>query len=615
MPISNIPNFASVSRERVFRAIVLTVAVIFGLRLAYLQMVRGSELLQRSEAQAIKQFTKEPYRGCVYDRNGKVMIQNSASYTLVLTPNDFDPGCIPLLSNLTGLSTDELKQLYEENRVNRFSQVKIMRDLSDELRAAIEENHDLLPGVDLSIETKRTYEIDARASHLFGYRSEVSQDQLKYVGSDYRPGDLIGQTGLEAAHEKLIRGTKGVQFVAVNAAGQPIENFNKGKSDIDAKEGADLYTSIDPVLQEVAERGMHHDNGGIVVMDPRNGEVMALVSSPDYDLSKFTSGKLSNEYMDLVRDPQKPLFDRATQAQYPPGSTWKMLMALAGLQEHLIDEHTTINCSGSYTLGGHTFKCHGHHGLVNVRKAIHVSCNVFFYQLAARMGIDIYNKYGSMFRFGQKSGIDLSEESGGLLMNRELYAKRGVTGGLIEGRMVNLGIGQGEIGVTPLQMAAYCCALANKGTYYQPHIVRSYYYKDRSKMETMAHDSVQLPIDQKYFDLVHQAMYDVCNVAGGTATNVKVDGVSVCGKTGTAQNPHGRDHSWFICFAPADHPTIAMCVMVENAGFGSERAAPIARDIMDAYFHPDRVHKTPTSDSTGHDSTLVISKDSTAPHQ
>ncbi len=611
MSISNIPNFASPGRERIFRVIVLAVALTFGLRLAYLQMVRGTELLQRSETQAIKQLTKEPYRGCVYDRNGKVMVQNSASYTLVITPNDFNSDCIPLLSRLTGLAESDLKATYEENRVNRFAQVKIMRDLDDNLRAAIEENHDLLPGVDLSIETKRTYEIKARASHLFGYRSEVSQEQLKNVGSYYRSGDLIGQSGLEKSHEDLIRGNKGIQFVAVNAAGQPIENFNKGKSDIEASEGADLYTGLDPSLQEVAERGLKGDNGGIVVMDPRSGEIMALVSAPDYDLSKFTSGKLSNEYMELVRDPEKPLFNRATQAQYPPGSTWKMLMALAGLQEHLIDEHSTINCPGSYTYGGRTFKCHGgRHGPITVQRAIHVSCNTFFYELGRRMGIETYNKYGTMFRFGQSTGVDLREESRGLLMNRELYGKRGVTGVLIDGRMINLGIGQGEIGVTPLQMAAYCCALANKGVYYQPHIVRSYYYKDRSKMETMAHDSVVLPIDKKYFDLVHRAMYDVCNTAGGTAQNVKVDGIKVCGKTGTAQNPHGRDHSWFICFAPEENPTIAMCVMVENAGFGSERAAPIARDILDAYFHPVRRLQRPSGDSTAHDTTVVHQSDS-----
>ncbi len=603
MSISNIPNFAAPTRERIFRVIVLSVALIFTLRLAYLQMIRGSELLQRSETQAIKQLTKEPYRGCMYDRNGKVIIQNSASYTLVLTPNDFDPACIPLLSNITGVNPSEILKLYEENKVNRFAQVKVLRDLDDDLRAAIEESHHLLPGVDLSIETKRTYQMKARASHMFGYRAEISTDQLKSNGNYYRSGDLIGQSGLEKAHEELIRGNKGIQFVAVNAAGQPIENFNKGKSDIEATEGADLYTSLDPVLQEIAEHGMHSDNGGIVVMDPRNGEVMALVSSPDYDLSRFTSGKLSNEYMELVRDPEKPLFNRATQAQYPPGSTWKMLMALAGLQEGLIDERSTINCPGSYTYGGRTFKCHGRHGAVNVQRAIHVSCNVFFYELGRRMGIEVYNKYGSMFRFGQSTGIDLREESRGILMNRELYARRGVTGNLIDGRLVNLGIGQGEIGVTPLQMAAYTCALANKGTYYQPHIVRSYYYKDRSKMEAMAHDSVLLPIEHKYFEIVHRGMFDVCNTAGGTATNVRIDGIQVCGKTGTAQNPHGKDHSWFVCYAPAENPTIAMCVMVENAGFGSERAAPIARDILDAYFHPERRLLRMSSDSSKADST------------
>lgn len=595
-------SFSTESREKIFRFLVLGVAILFTLRLGYLQIIRGSELMQRSEAQAIKQLTKEPYRGCIYDRNGKVMVQNSASYTLVLTPNDFDSSCVSLLANITNMSRDTIMHLYRTNKVNRFAQVKILRDVDADIRAAIEESHELLPGVDLTIETKRTYELKARASHLFGYRSEIGAEQIKKLGNYYKAGDLIGQSGLEKAHEMFIRGSKGIQFMAVNAAGQPIENFNKGKSDIEAIEGADIYLGVDPLLQLIAEKGLNTDNGGVVVMDPRNGEVMALASSPDFDLTQFTSGKLSKEYMALVNDSKKPLFNRATQAQYPPGSTWKMLMALAALQEGMINENTSIYCRGAYTFGGRSFACHGTHGAVSVQRAIQVSCNCFFYELGRRMSIEVYHKYGSIFGFGQLTGIDLAEEAKGTLMNRASFARRGVTGNLIEGRMVNLGIGQGEIGVTPLQMAAYCCALANKGTYYQPHIVRSYYYKDRSRMERNAYDSISVPVEKKYFDIIHRGMYDVCNTPGGTATMVQVEGVKICGKTGTAQNPHGKDHSWFICFAPAENPTIAICAMVENAGFGATRAAPIARDILDAYFHPDKILNPPKADSTKADS-------------
>jgi penicillin-binding protein 2 len=602
MKASSSFSFYSESRERIFRFLVLGVAILFTLRLGYLQIIRGSELMQRSEAQAIKQLTKEPYRGCIYDRNGKVMVQNSASYTLVLTPNDFDTSCVSLLANIAKMSRDTIMHLYRTNKVNRFAQIKILRDVDADIRAAIEESHELLPGVDLTIETKRTYEIKARASHLFGYRSEIGAEQIKNFGNYYKAGDLIGQTGLESSHEPFLRGIKGVQFVAVNAAGQPIENFNKGKSDLDAAEGADLFTGIDPLLQQVAEKGLHSDHGAVVVMDPRNGEVMALASSPDYDLSQFTSGKLSKEYSVLAHDTiNKPLINRATESRYPPGSTWKMLMALAALQEHMIDERTTIFCRGSYMYGGRSAACHGAHGAISVQRALQVSCNVFFYELGRRMNIDVYSKYGAMFGFGQLTGIDLKENKG-TLVTRDYLARRGVTGSLIEGRMVNLGIGQGEIGVTPLQMAAYCCALANKGTYYQPHIVRSYYYKDRSRMEKNAYDSISIPIEKKYFDIIHRGMYDVCNTPGGTATMVQVEGVKVCGKTGTAQNPHGKDHSWFICFAPAENPTIAICAMVENAGFGATRAAPIARDILDAYFHPDKILNPPKADSSAADS-------------
>ncbi|GIV49995.1 MAG: penicillin-binding protein 2 [Candidatus Kapaibacterium sp.] len=572
----------------ILRIAIVAVLGVFIVRLMYLQVIRGAEYLQRSETQAIKQRARIPSRGCMYDRNGVMIVRNEPAFTITLTPSDVDTTTFPFLARLLQMPLEQLRTIYARALPYRFQEVPIVRDAPLSVVAAIEEHYAELPGIEIRTDVKRRYLLRAHASHLFGYRAMVDERDLATKGDYYTLNDYIGKTGIEAAYEPFLRGRKGVQFVAVNAAGQPIERFNNGRSDIAAIEGADLYLSMDALLQEVAEEQMGNDHGAIVVLDPRNGEVLAFVSKPDYDLHPMEIPAAGEYFAQLARDPNKPLFNRAMQTQYPPGSTWKMLMALAALQEGMIDERTTIHCPGSFTYGGRSFKCHGAHGTVDVRRAIQVSCNVFFYRLGQRIGIDNLYKYGTMFGFGQLTGIDIAGEKPGLLPSRAWFARRGVTGSLLDGRMVNLGIGQGELGVTPLQMAVYAATLANGGTLYQPHVVRAIYNKETGRMEKVAYGSVKLPLDPRHVRIVQEGMYAVCNIPGGTATNVRVDGVAVCGKTGTAQNPHGKDHSWFICYAPAEHPTIAMCVMVENAGFGATRAAPIARAILDAYFHPER---------------------------
>lgn len=573
---------------QIFRIAVLVVIGVFLVRLAYLQVIRGAEYLQRSELQAIKQRAKIPSRGCMYDRTGMMIVRNDPAFSITMTPNDVDTTRFPFLARLLGIPVAQLRMLYLQALPYRFQEIPIVRDAPLDKVAAIEEHYAELPGIEIRTDVKRRYLLNAHASHIFGYRAMVDERDIARMGDYYTLNDYIGKTGLEAAYEPFLRGRKGVQFVAVNAAGQPIERFNNGRSDIEAIEGADLYLSIDALLQEIAEEQMGNDHGAVVVLDPRNGEVLALVSKPDYDLHPFETPKAGEYFAQLARDPSKPLFNRAMQTIYPPGSTWKMLVALAALHEGMLDEHTTIHCPGSFSYGGRSFKCHGAHGMVDVRRAIQVSCNVFFYRLGQRIGIDNLYKYGTMFGFGQLTGIDIAGERSGLLPSRKWFEKRGVSGSLLDGRMVNLGIGQGELGVTPLQMAVYVATIANGGTLYQPHVVRAIYNKETGRLEKVAYGSIKLPLNPHYVRIIQEGMYAVCNVPGGTATNVRVDGVAVCGKTGTAQNPHGRDHSWFICYAPAENPTIAMCVMVENAGFGATRAAPIARTILDAYFHPER---------------------------
>jgi len=394
-------------------------------------------------------------------------------------------------------------------------------------------------------------------------------------------------TGLEKTYENFLRGTKGVQFVAVNSTGQKVSSFLDGKNDINAEEGFDLRLGIDKSLQELGEKLLKGKRGGIVAVDPNSGEILALVSMPDYDIREFSGRTKSNLFSKLIKDEGKPLFNRATQTIYPPGSTWKMLMGIAGLNEGLITPEKTINCPGSYEFGGRSWKCHGAHGATNLQKALHVSCNVFFNKLGPQLGIINFEKYGRAFGFGQKTFIDIPEDSKGKLPGEKFYKKQKLSPGEIRGRLVNLGIGQGEIGVSPLQMAVYCAALANKGIIYQPHIVRSVYNRKTKQLQDVAYASRKtIDMPDEFWNVIHKGMYDVVNTPGGTAMNAKVPGISVCGKTGTAQNPHGEDHAWFIAFAPKVNPRIAICVLVENSGFGGTIASPIAQQLLMKYFYP-----------------------------
>ena len=578
------------ARRRIFLFVVFGVFASYSIRLGYLQLIQGNVYRVKAETQAIKEVTVAPFRGNIFDRKNEIIVHNSPSFSITLTPNEFHEASIPLLCTILKMDTSEIYTLYREAK--RFSQAKpykIYRDADMEIVAAIEENKDWMPGIEVAVESKRLYHDDCHMAHTLGYAREITEAQLQKKGDYYQKGDIIGTTGLESTYEEFLRGTKGVEFVAVNAAGQRVESFRDGNNDLLSEEGFDLYLGIDKRLQTLAEKLLEGRRGAVAAINPNNGEVLALASKPDFELKSF-SGRVPKElYTKLSTDEANPLFNRATLTRYPPGSTFKMFLGLVGLQEGIITPSTTLHCAGGYTYGGRTWKCHGGvHGNINLQRAIHVSCNAYFNQLAQRIGIDKFSYYGKQFGFGEKTNIDIPEDSRGLLPDRAYFKKRKLSDKEIIGRLTNLGIGQGELGVTPLQMAVYCASLANKGTIYQPHIVSKIYNRKLKKMQMQSYGEKKVDIDERWFDIVRQGMYDVVNTPGGTAASVKLPDVVVCGKTGTAQNPHGKDHSWFICFAPMDKPQIAMCVMVENAGFGGTVAAPIAREILDLYFHPNK---------------------------
>ncbi len=587
-PIWSASEFASPNRIKVFKIIILLIFILLFGRLFELQVINYSRYYSQSEAQAIKRVRVSPVRGNLYDRNGNLMVYNIPSFTITIVPYEFDHKAMELFSFITGMDSSEVnKILYRYRHYSKFVPIKIIRDASEEIVAKIEEYSQYLSGVEVVVDSKRIYNFECNMAHLLGYTREITSEQLKKY-SYYSPGDMVGQNGIEQSYESFLRGRDGMQFVAVNKLGQKVTSFENGNRDVLPSNGFNLNLSIDIRLQELSEKLLAGRRGAVVAIDPNNGEVLIFASKPDYDTRAFSGRVPVDLYRTLSSDSSFPLLPRALQSQYPPGSTWKMLMALAGLQSGVINEHTTITCSGGYTLGGRSYKCHGGGcGSVNVRQALRSSCNTFFYVLALRLGMENFEKYGKMFNFGERTHIDLPNEKPGRLPTAEWLKSKDKTLRSFKGRLINYGIGQGEILVTPLQMACYVAAIANNGIYYQPHVTRSVYNQLTKKIDYINYDSRKINIDARYFEIVKNGMWDVVN-AGGTGGVAYIPGIDVCGKTGTAQNPHGLDHSWFVSFAPRKNPKIAMCVFVENAGFGATVAGPITRQILEAFFFPNK---------------------------
>jgi penicillin-binding protein 2 len=591
-------TFGSRARRNILLAAASLMALAFVGRLVQLQLIEGTEYRSRSEAQGIKRIVREPIRGAIFDRNGHVIVANVPSYSVAVTPNRLTPDVKLRLAQIIGTDTAEINRKIAQYKVNDFSPVRIWRDIDRVVWAKLNEHHTDLPGIDVVEESKRAYAGDVRASHLLGYTKEISREQLEKLGDYYTPGDVVGQSGIEGAFEDYLRGDKGYGLVLVNNRGQQVRAFEDGKYDQVPGNGFDLYLGLDAGLQQYAEQLLKGYHGAVVALDPNNGEILAMASAPDYDPNIFSGITDRGEFNRVYTDPAKPLLNRSTQAVYPSGSTWKMLMAVAGLREGLITPTSTISCPGSFSMGGNVWKCHGAHGAVNVRRAIHVSCNVFFYKLALQLGIDRYHSYGRLFHFGQKLNADVLEGST-RLPSRDYYDRIFGKDRWPKGVMVNLGIGQGELGVNPLQLAAYCAALANGGTWYRPHVVRGVKNKRLNEVEHVPHEGEDLGIPKEIMEVIQGGMFDVVNTPGGTARAAKLEDIMVAGKTGTAQAGKGKkDHAWFVCYAPFDKPKIAICVLVENSGFGGTYSAPIARKLVSYFFTRKKESGDEKPDST-----------------
>lgn len=579
-------EFGSSERRRVIKLILAAGFVILLGRLFQLQYVYGEVYGKEAEANSIRNVPKVPIRGYMYDRKGTLLVDNRPSYTVMLTPIDFEKKNLPLLASILSMTRDDITaKIKQAQRYNPFIPSRIKRDISFAELSMLEEHRDKLYGVEIQMEAKRFYPTIVRGSHMFGYAKEISDAQLEKYKDIYQPGDLVGSAGLESKYEQFLRGEKGWEFISQNAKGQIIGTFDNGKHDIPPEDGLDLRLAIDADVQAMAETLMADKRGAVVAIDPRNGGIIAMVSKPDYDLSTFSGITPPDVWRALNNDPDKPLFNRATLTRYPPGSTFKMLLALTALEKGVIDEEWSVTCTGAYRYGNKIFKCEHVHGKVSVVEAIHRSCNVFFYQLMLKVGLDDWSAMGEKFGFGQPTKVDITEENSGLLPSRDYYDRVHGKGNWTLGYLISLGIGQGEVGVTPLQMANYTAMLANKGKHFQPHVVNAIYDRRTKKTEKIAVPEQSFTLSDKAWDPVREGMRRAVMAPGGTGWASRIPGIESAGKTGTAQNPHGKSHAWFIGFAPYDDPKIAICVLVENAGYGGSFAAPIAGLCMEQYLY------------------------------
>lgn len=568
--------------------IIYTICVIiFGLfvmRLAYLQLFSIEELSKESDRNSVKTITVTPPRGLMYDRNGKVLVDNKPSYTVTITPSQFDKNNLTEASSFLEIPAVNLEEnLKGIKGTNKFNPAKIKRDVEFKVISHIAENRDRLNGVDYQIDVIRYYPNNFRGSHSFGYTSEISEKALnKQIGDYYKQGDVVGSSGIEATYENYLRGVKGYKFITVDVNGREIGNLNEGRNDIPPVNGSDLILGMDKDLQEYAEKLLSGKRGAIIAVDPRNGEILCCVSKPDFDLALFSGKTDSKVFASLINDPEKPLFNRAIQTKYPPGSTWKMMMSMAALGSGIITPTSTINCPGSFTYGNRSFEDHGAYGNINVTRAIEVSANVFYYKMGLAVGIDNYYKYGKMFGFGAKTGIDIPNETSGLLPSREYLNKRYGVDKWTQGLLVSLGIGQGELGVSPVQMVAYTASIAMNGLYCQPHFVSKIRNTNTNTDEDVKFEQRRIDMPQSFYDAVRKGMYLVVN-GSGTAKGIMSKDFILSGKTGTAQNSSGKNHSWFVGFAPFDDPRIAICVLGENEGWGASFGAPVAAALMIRY--------------------------------
>lgn len=567
-------------RDRQVRSINLFIMGVFGLlllRFFQLQVIGVSEYRALSERNRVRQVAIPANRGKLYDRTGRVLVDNRPSYSLFIIPFEYNRNPVDAfyLADLIGMTPEAIESRIQEVGGNPFTPVRIIRDMDFETLSIIEENRLDLPGVYFQIEPVRMYPSEVSASHVLGYLGEVTKKDIR-AQPNLRQGEMIGKDGLERRYDGILRGVKGYQYTEVDVRGREVGNFGK-RRDLASVTGYDLSLTLDYEIQHLAE-SLLKGKGAVLVMDPFNGDILAMASKPDYSLESFARG-ISAESWDALRmDPDRPLLNRPVQAQLPPGSTWKLITAAAALENNLAFAKDTILCEGYFRLGQRTYQCWHTpgHGSVDIIKGLKESCNVFFYQLGLQVGIERMGKTGYRMGTGRISQIDLDGEAPGLLPDEKFldqkYGKKGWTRGLL----ANMAVGQGDILVTPIQMARLTAVIAAKGVLPVPRIVRAWRRNVREPWMDTGIQTSRVLFRDDVFSLLEEGMVRAVNESGGTATASRVPGWEVCGKTGTAENPQGAPHAWFVGYAPRQNPRAVVVVLLENGGSGGIAAAPVA---------------------------------------
>lgn len=587
--------FSLNGRSALIAAAMILVALTIVVKLFFIQILDNTYKMS-ADSNSRRKEVQYPSRGLIFDRNGKLLVSNQAVYDLMIVKREVHNLDSAAFCRSLGIDMPTLRRLFanlqrdiRSRRASSYKPAVFIKQLSGEQYAVFQEKLHLFSGFYAQRRTLRKYEYPA-AAHVLGYVGEVNDAIIKR-NSYYEMGDYIGIGGIESSYEEQLRGRKGVKYYMVDVLGRNKGSFRDGEFDTLAVSGSNLTLSVDIDLQMYGEKLMEGKTGSIVAIKPQTGEVLAMISAPGYDPSLLVGRARSVNFPLLSNDPTKPLFNRAIQAWYPPGSTFKTINALIGLQEGVITSETRYPCSMGYTVGRFHLGCHSHASPLDLRQSIQHSCNGYYcYVLRAILdnrkyesvcqSLDAWKDYLVKFGLGYRLGVDIANENRGFVPNSDYYTKNKGPRWTSLG-VISLAIGQGELLLTPIQMANVAAIIANRGTFYTPHVVHK--IEDSvidDRYRTLHHTG----IDPEYFDVVKDGMeMAVWSEWGGTARVARIDSVKICGKTGTAQNPHGKDHSIFMAFAPKDDPQIAIAVYVENAGFGASWAAPIASLMVEKF--------------------------------
>lgn len=576
-------------RKEILQVAFVLTGIIFLVKLFFIQIL-DDRYVQLAASNSIMKEIEYPFRGLIYDRNKDLLVYNSPEYDLLIISKEVKELDSARFCQVFGINPTQLRQLVKELRSRKeYSPYKptiFIKQLSNYDFAKIQEHLDEFTGFYIQPRTSRAYATNTLANTL-GYVSEISRNQLDRDTSKlYRQGDYIGQNGIEGYYEQVLRGQRGVRYKLRNVKGIEKGSFKNGEFDTLSVPGHNLVTTIDHTLQSYGEWLMKGKVGSVVAIEPSSGEILSMISGPSYDPAMLTGRKFSSNFMLVSSDTTKPLFTRPLMAMYPPGSIFKIVQTLIGLQEGVLTYETRFPCDRSI------INCHNHPNPVNLHGAIQYSCNPYFHQAFrriinqnkspntftdSRIGLDNWRTYVKRFGLGEPLGVDLPNEKGGQMPTSNLYNRIYGEGRWKFSTIYSLSIGQGEMLVTPLQMANIAAIMANRGYYYTPHLVKAV---EGGEIDPRFKTKRETGIDSAYFTFVQDAMSDAIY---GTASRAIIPGITLCGKTGTAQNPHGEDHSVFMAFAPKENPQIAIAVYVENAGWGGRSAASIASLMIEKY--------------------------------